>query len=133
MTARRPSLVLVDLPPEIAGYLAIALHDLRNRVRLNGSQVPAELDQLQQILTLRASRGQVGSSLDETVEALHDLVHGQRTPTLLTDLDGAAKALGVHRSTVKRLVASHELRAVHIGKLLRFRIADLDDFVDRLR
>lgn len=51
--------------------------------------------------------------------------------TLLTP-DQVCKALGVARRTLKRIVAGGQLRAVRLNaRVLRFRPADLDRYIDR--
>jgi excisionase family DNA binding protein len=56
---------------------------------------------------------------------------GERTlPRVLTVNDTAA-VLGISRATVYRLVQSGDLRPVRVGRRLRFRLADLEDYLKR--
>ena len=125
-------LVLLNITRSSAGYLANAIEQLRQVLRNNALQMPAELEDLQRMFRLRASTGHDGSYMDTLASDLHCLIHGQYTPRLLEDLEGAAAALKLSESSVKRLVSTGELHAIHCGKLLRFRVADLQTFVDRL-
>jgi excisionase family DNA binding protein len=53
-------------------------------------------------------------------------------PVLAVDTDGAAAALGVSVSTIRRMAASGELRRVKIGgNATRFRIVDLEEYLAR--
>jgi excisionase family DNA binding protein len=124
--------LLIDLPSSLSGYLVNALEELRTLLRNNAIPMPIELEDLQRMLRLRVRTGQDGSTVDEFSSALHDLVRGQRTPKLLTDLAGAADTLDVSESTVTRLVRDKRLRAVHVGKLLKFRRSDLQAYADGL-
>lgn len=54
------------------------------------------------------------------------------TPTQadrLLRLDEAAEALQVSDSTIRRLVRDKELKVVRIGRAVRVRPEDLDDFI----
>ncbi|WP_085372195.1 helix-turn-helix domain-containing protein [Magnetospirillum sp. ME-1] len=42
----------------------------------------------------------------------------------------ACKYLDISRATLTRIVGRGELRAIKIGKTLRFRVSDLDAWVD---
>lgn len=54
---------------------------------------------------------------------------GEATPRLLT-LPEVAAFLRVSPKTVRRLVAGRKLRCVRVGRVLRFRQADLFRFVE---
>lgn len=47
------------------------------------------------------------------------------------DSAGAAELLGMHRRTVAKLAASGELLSSRIGRLLRFRRADVERYLPR--
>ena len=51
---------------------------------------------------------------------------------LLLDAHGAAEALSMSTRTVERLTASGNLPSVKVGRLRRYRTADLIAFVDGL-
>lgn len=55
-----------------------------------------------------------------------------REPSLLTIPEAAAQ-LGVGRSSVYRLIETHELEVVHVGRSVRVPAVAIDDLVDRLR
>lgn len=55
-----------------------------------------------------------------------------RAGPLLVNVHEAADILGVGRTTVYELVHRGELQAVHIGRALRFPVAELERFVDSL-
>jgi excisionase family DNA binding protein len=44
----------------------------------------------------------------------------------------AAALLGIGRTTLYELIWSGELKPLRIGRCVRFRVSDLEDFVDRL-
>lgn len=41
-----------------------------------------------------------------------------------------AEALGIHINTLDRLVQRGELKATHIGRAVRFRPADVNEYLD---
>ena len=51
----------------------------------------------------------------------------------LLDVAAAARYLGVNEVFVRRLVLERRLRYYKLGKFVRFRTADLDDFIERGR
>lgn len=51
----------------------------------------------------------------------------------LLDVAGAARYLGVTVGFIRRLVHERRLRYYKLGKFVRFRVADLDAFVERGR
>jgi excisionase family DNA binding protein len=54
-------------------------------------------------------------------------------PRLLYTVKEAAAALGIGRTMLYRLMATRELRPVHIGRLTRFSADELDRVVEHLR
>lgn len=61
----------------------------------------------------------------------HDArAYSDARPALLTSED-VSRILGVHRNTVRRLVRRGQLRAIHVGRLPRFRPEDLDAYLER--
>lgn len=48
----------------------------------------------------------------------------------LIDSDGAGQILGTSARHVRRLVAERRIRFVRIGRYVRFRPADLEEFID---
>ena len=51
-------------------------------------------------------------------------------PNALLDVAGAAAHLGVSQAFVRRLVLERRVRYFKVGKFVRFRIVDLDAFVE---
>lgn len=58
----------------------------------------------------------------------HEAPHGG-----LLDENGAAQYLGTSSRHVRELWAQRKLAAVKVGRLVRFRIEDLDAFIDENR
>ena len=57
---------------------------------------------------------------------------GSSSRQLLVTVDGAASMLNVGRSTLYQLIDHGDLRPVHIGRSVRFRVSDLELFVEHL-
>ena len=57
---------------------------------------------------------------------------GSAPRRLLVTVDGAASMLNVGRSTLYQLIDRGDLRPVHIGRSVRFRVSDLEFFVEHL-
>lgn len=49
----------------------------------------------------------------------------------LLDMTGAAAVLGIKVSTLYRICMKNEITCVKIGKLNRFRMSDLQDFINK--
>ena len=54
------------------------------------------------------------------------------TRPLLVTTEQAAHMLGVARTTIYQLVGRGTLPTVHLGRSVRFKVQDLETFVDRL-
>lgn len=120
--------LFIDVSPNLAGHLVIAIRLLREWATRTAYQLPPGLAEFQEALTSRAMRGQAGTAVDD----LFQVRDGQSvTPRLLTYED-AASALACSDRSVKRLVAGGQLRAVRVGGTARIRLADLDAYVDGL-
>lgn len=52
-------------------------------------------------------------------------------PLLLT-IEEAAGRLRIHRSKLYELVATGELKSLHIGRLRRIKVTDLEAFINKL-
>ncbi len=50
-------------------------------------------------------------------------------PPAPLSIDQAAQHLGVNVRFMRRLIAERKIRHYKVGKLIRFAVADLDDFV----
>jgi excisionase family DNA binding protein len=106
-------------------HLETALRNHRAKVERNGGAVPDQVRFLEALARFRVSAGQDGSPFGDPADAPDD---AGVTPRLLTYRQ-AADALAISESSVKRLVSSGELTAVHIGGAARVRLADLDAYV----
>jgi excisionase family DNA binding protein len=75
---------------------------------------------------------EVGPACDERVKSKPStsatVTH--RSPL---DLVGAASYLNVNERYVRRLVAERRVRYLKVGRLLRFRVEDLETFLDSCR
>jgi predicted DNA-binding transcriptional regulator AlpA len=58
---------------------------------------------------------------------------GSAVATRLVDARTAGQMLGVGRTTLWRLHQRGELRCVHIGGAARWAVADIDDYIAKLR
>jgi excisionase family DNA binding protein len=58
---------------------------------------------------------------------------GSAMATRLVDAQTAGQMLGVGRTTLWQLDQRGELRCVHIGRSVRWAVADIDDYITRLR
>lgn len=109
-------------------HLASALEQHRRRVERDGGAVPELISLLERLARFRVSAGQDGSTFGDSAGPLDDQ---SVTPRLLT-LQQVGDALAVSESTVKRLIASGELKSVHIGSRTLVRLEDVDVFVASL-
>lgn len=105
-------------------WLRVAAEAIRVAARRDGLVVPSWVDALE----LAASAGLSGSS-----SAQEDLPGDSVAVPLLYKPDEAAEMLSVSPTTVKRLIASGELRAVKVLNDRRIARADLLEFVERRR
>jgi excisionase family DNA binding protein len=128
--ASRPSAgpLLIDVSPELAGHIALALGQHRRWAARTGLQLPAGLSEFERHLTRRATQGQRGTPLED-LWAVRD---GAHVTARLLAYEDAAAALSVSERTVKRLVARGQLRAVRVAGTARIRVCDLDAYVDHL-
>ncbi|MFN3254289.1 MAG: helix-turn-helix domain-containing protein [Ilumatobacter sp.] len=74
------------------------------------------------------------ANLNNRSPAADAAVHGvptDETPVrpLLVSIEGAAQILAVGRTSVYQLVWSGELEPIRIGRCLRFRVTQLEEFV----
>jgi len=121
-------MIVADLDDRAAGFLIIAIEDLRRRMTYTGVSMPPGVAELAAALRQRLSQGQAGPALD-SLAAAADAV---RVSPLAITYDEAAALLGVGRSSVKRLVASGRIATVSIGGAVRIRAADLEAYVAEL-
>jgi excisionase family DNA binding protein len=120
--------LLIDVSPELAGHLALAIGQHRQWADRAGLQLPAGLPEFERHLTSRATQGQRGTPLED----LWRVRDGDQVTRRLLTYDDAARALACSLRTVKRLVAKGQLTAVHLAGAARIRVTDLDAYVDGL-
>ena len=69
---------------------------------------------------------------DQTIVGAIERRTTSDTRPLLVTTNEAAHMLGVARTTIYQLVGRGTLPTVHIGRSVRFKVQDLETFVDRL-
>jgi excisionase family DNA binding protein len=114
---------------EVARHLAMALTSHVRRLHRDGYPVPRELHSLANLLS------QLASTRQDPPEAARggERRHYERVPDrLLVTKAEAAERLGVSVRTVERLAATGRLPQVHIERSARFRVKDLESYVDSL-
>jgi excisionase family DNA binding protein len=114
---------------EIVRHLSIALHGLTRRLHHEGFPMPREVEELSAFLVGLVRARQDPSAPAQVLGAIHDTGVPDR---LLVTKGEAAKRLGVSVRTIERLVATGRLRQVHVERLARFRVSDLEEYVDGL-
>jgi len=115
--------------PEAMHHLAFALCGHVRRLKFQGLPVPPEVEELAVFLR-RLVRTRQDSPL---VAVPADTGQYSRMPDQLLITKGeAAERLGVSVRTVERLVATGRLPQVHVERLARFRVKDLESFVQGL-
>jgi excisionase family DNA binding protein len=115
--------------PELVQHLTSALSGHVRRLTALGLPVPPEVEELAVFLRRVArARHDPPSSAGARGNG-----HYSRMPDpLLISKDQAAERLGVSVRTVERLVATGRLPQVHLERLARFRVKDIEAFVDGL-
>ena len=115
--------------PEIVRHLTLALCGHVRRLHQEGLTAPREVEELTYFLVRLARLRQ-----DPSVSA-NGFGSGKdaRMPNRLLVTKGeAAERLGVSVRTIERLVAAGRLPQVHLERLARFRVSDLEAFVNGL-
>ena len=119
------TLFLVELSPEVAGHLAVAIELYRRELRkASGWAGPELLDDLG-VMAQKNARGrqEVTAVLD-----LVDLLEDGRIMPLLLSKTAAAQALGVSLRTLHRLIAAGSLPAVTVEGRVLIRRSDLEAY-----
>jgi excisionase family DNA binding protein len=115
--------------PEVVRHLTLALSGYVRRLHQDGLSAPRDVEELTYFLVCLARIRH-----DPPLSA-SDSARGKdaRMPDRLLVTKGeAAERLGVSVRTVERLVATGRLPQVHVERLARFRVSDLEAFVDSL-
>ena len=114
---------------DIVRHMSLTLCGLVRRMHQEGHPVPREVEELTTFLVYLARL-----RLDPSAPA-RDLgsAHATGVPDRLLVTKGeAAERLGVSIRTIERLVAAGRLRQVHVERLARFRVSDLEAYVNSL-
>jgi excisionase family DNA binding protein len=117
-------LLLVDVPPELAAYLALAVRRLGEDLRRDGSRLPPLVAEFGVAMSARATAGHSRPGLADLPLEPESGSRG----VLLWSRDEAARMLAVSVRSVSRLVASGELRPVKVLGATRFRREDLEAY-----
>lgn len=115
--------------PGFLGHVAVALRAHREAMRKGHHPCPPGLAELEDFCAGRLRKVQGGSTLANTVTAVHAAA---MKPNLLYTLPEAAGALAVSEATTKRLIAARDLPAVKVGARTLIRRCDLEQYVDGL-
>ena len=115
--------------PEIVQHLTVALCGHVRRRHQQALAVPREVEELATFLVRLARVRQDPSTVVSRREPAQD---GAMPDRLLVTKGEAARRLGVSVRTIERLVAGGRLPQVHVERLARFRVADLEAFADGL-
>jgi excisionase family DNA binding protein len=109
--------------------VALALRVHVQRLRHEGQVVPPEVVELTSYVTGLAKMRQDALASADWPAVVH---HAPVPERLLVTKGEAAERLGVSVRTIERLVATGRLRQVHVERLARFRVRDLEVYVDGL-
>ena len=115
--------------PEIVQHLTVALCVHVRRLNHERVPVPREVEELAAFLN------RLGRTHPDPLSPRHELATVWRTPMpdqLLVTKSEAAQRLGVSVRTVERLVATGRLHQVHVERSARFRVPDLEAYVESL-
>jgi excisionase family DNA binding protein len=115
--------------PELLRHMTFALANHVRRLHQEALPVPREVEELTAFLARLARIRQEPSTLADQVQTPH---HTRMPDRLLVSKDEAAEQLGASVRTVERLVATGRLRQVHVERLARFRVSDLEAYVNSL-
>ena len=115
--------------PDVVRHLTFALSAHLRRLHQDGRAVPREVEELTIYLIRSVSFRQEPPLAARGPSHGHDAHMSGR---LLVTKGEAAERLGVSVRTVERLVATGRLPQVHIERSARFRVRDLEAYVDGL-
>ena len=113
---------------EVVGHLRLALSRHVRQLHQAGLPVPREVEELAELLKDLANlRSGAPAPPDQP-----DAPTTRRPDSLLVTKAEAAERLGVSVRTLERLVATGRLRQVHVERLARLRVSDLEAYVKGL-
>ena len=119
-----------DRIPALVRHLTYALSAHVRRLDQQGLTVPAELGFLVDFL-LRAARIRLDSPMSAGIPETRQ--SAPMSDRLLLTKHEAAERLSVSVRTVERLASTGRLPQVHVERSARFRVTDLEAYVDSLR
>jgi excisionase family DNA binding protein len=99
------------------------------RLHQDGLPVPREVEELTIFLMRLASARQDPPTLADPPGTIG---HARVPDRILVTKGEAAERLGVSVRTIERLAATGRLRQVHVERLARFRVSDLEEYVHGL-
>ncbi len=114
--------MLLDLPPEVCGHVAVAIRHYRSTARRDGRAVPAALTDLEGLLSERAMTRPEPTELGQ----LESIAESEAMSPLLLTAKQAARRLLCSERTLQRRVAAGHLSPVRNGRIVRFRVTDID-------
>ena len=114
---------------EVVGHLRLALSRNARQLHQQGLPVPREVEELAALLTHLAGMRQGPPIVSDQLAAT---APPRRPDRLLMTKQEAAMRLGVSVRTLERLVATGRLPQVHVERLARFRVRDLEAYVSGL-
>ena len=115
--------------PEALHHLAFALSGHVRRLHFQGIAVPREVEELAAFLRRLARTRQEPPAVANTSATGQ---YSRMPDQLLITKGEAAERLGVSVRTLERLVATGRVPQVQIERLARFRVKDLESYVDGL-
>lgn len=115
--------------PEIVRHLTLALAAHVRRLHQEGLSAPREVEELTYFL-VRLAR--VRQDPPVSASGCGSGKDARMPDRLLVTKGEAAERLGVSVRTIERLVATGRLPQVHVERLARFRVSDLEAFVNSL-
>jgi len=115
--------------PELIRHLAFALSGYVRRLHYEGLAVPREVEELTAYLAYIARVRQGATAIAELRVSGQ---HSQMPDRLLITKGEVAERLSVSVRTIERLVATGRLPQVYVEHSARFRVADLEAYVNGL-
>jgi excisionase family DNA binding protein len=109
--------------------MSLTLCGLVRRMHQEGLPAPREVEELTALLVYLARLRLDPSAPAGELGSPHDTGVPDR---LLVTKGEAAERLGMSIRTIERLVAAGRLRQVHVERLARFRVSDLEAYVNSL-
>jgi excisionase family DNA binding protein len=114
---------------EIFRHVTAALVQHVRRLHQDALPVPSEVEELAVFLIRLAG---IGQEATPRPGERGDALYAGMEDRLLVTKGEAAERLSVSVRTVERLVATGRLAQVHVDRLARFRVRDLEAYVDSL-